>query len=980
MSSSTPPSDPPSHAPPGAGGPDPASAGDGRRGRRRLLLIAALAAAILAALLLCLWADPPRPFDYFRAKAAELDHDPERVRAWVADDVATLPYRGDVKGPLGALWEGAGSPEEKRALARAVLAHCPGGGDVTLDDVAPERDLAGVADAPVHGLSVVHRALRADGEPVETGVWSGPIGDLVGDVHSVRVPRAGRTVVEVRGDPPRLEEVDTEGAAGEELVFRIERPGAEPLEVVRELWRAGNRVGLDSAAAGDLHAFVVWPCRIGDDVREREELRLEESGRREAAVGVHYLRLLDYARRADAILGATESAYGVRARFDLPRILFSSEIEHDGRTAQALDLRQNAVAFTGDRTAAWQAANARSWQEAALEHRFLEEALGVPARTAWGLFQRLQETRPDEPGRRLRLASAALARLVERPGWEGVTLAVAGGGGPRVRASRADDGGVRLEGGPVTAEVAARLGEALELSFDADGRLAATFAGDALGEAAVAVEATLLGAAGEAPTPPDYALAVTVDRAPALVAPGAAFRFGGPPGEGGGRARHEVVVTPADGGVTLDYVVRDGLHVVRGRRTVSAGALAGATRHNPHYGRGESEQADATSFCVSRAVADRLRAGEPAPFALLAARELVVGEEGGERAVAWEGDLVPRGEAELTCRVNGVEATLPALRASAGEREVVLLDDPAFPVGLADRLVAIETAIPARLVDAEGLAWVGVTVAVGDAELETDVDGAFTIPAGAPGVDDRSRARCVVRRTAPTPAGPEERVLGEVEVDLSAPGLDGITVALPRPEVDVRLIEPAEADALEALAVSGQVKRHARRYLDAGRTVAIPARMVDTGFGEAVGFFAHDPATGDLVGVTEDGLHGSSSSWAALRNEIQQELLDRVWEAREDLQKDGIHPIHMIRGFVVAFGVYATHRLKGLEHDEVVRRMLDEMEAWEAQTNLFTHVPGAIADTEAGGLVSKVGNANGKVSFYVGYLSALAFLHEELGR
>jgi len=198
--------------------------------------------------------------------------------------------------------------------------------------------------------------------------------------------------------------------------------------------------------------------------------------------------------------------------------------------------------------------------------------------------------------------------------------------------------------------------------------------------------------------------------------------------------------------------------------------------------------------------------------------------------------------------------------------------------------------------------------------------------------------------------------------------------------VDVRRIAPEGREELEGLELSEQVKRHARRALAAGRTIAIPARMVDTPFGERVAFFAHDPASGNLIGVSEDGLHGASSNWDDLRNQIQQELASTLSDNAEDLAKDGVHPIHMIRGFIVAWTVYATYRLRGMSHDQTVARMIEEMERWEQSSNLFTNVPDWVGDTEAGGLVSKVGNTNGPTSFYLGYLMALGFLHEELGR
>ena len=62
------------------------------------------------------------------------------------DDVRLLNYRGSVKGPLGTLWESAGSPEEKLALCRAILTHCANAPAVTVENVAPDRNRAADAD------------------------------------------------------------------------------------------------------------------------------------------------------------------------------------------------------------------------------------------------------------------------------------------------------------------------------------------------------------------------------------------------------------------------------------------------------------------------------------------------------------------------------------------------------------------------------------------------------------------------------------------------------------------------------------------------------------------------------------------------------------------------------------------------------------------------------------------------------------------
>ncbi|MEZ6188362.1 MAG: hypothetical protein R3F62_25595 [Planctomycetota bacterium] len=81
-----------------------------------------------------------------------------------------------------------------------------------------------------------------------------------------------------------------------------------------------------------------------------------------------------------------------------------------------------------------------------------------------------------------------------------------------------------------------------------------------------------------------------------------------------------------------------------------------------------------------------------------------------------------------------------------------------------------------------------------------------------------------------------------------------------------------------------------------------------------------------------------------------------------DPQKDGVHPIHMIRGWSWRSGSTPLAGSRAWSTDEIVRHMLDQMEAWEQQTNVFGNLPDSVGDTEAGGLVSQVGNANGATS------------------
>src|SRR4051794_7361221 len=112
-------------------------------GKRRVAAAFVAVAIVIIVILLLLRNCHPaavvqeRPFDYFVAKAGELGNDPGRILTYVRDQVPTLDYRGNVKGALGSLWNGAGSPEEKVLLADALLAAAGKTAKTTLNEVCP---------------------------------------------------------------------------------------------------------------------------------------------------------------------------------------------------------------------------------------------------------------------------------------------------------------------------------------------------------------------------------------------------------------------------------------------------------------------------------------------------------------------------------------------------------------------------------------------------------------------------------------------------------------------------------------------------------------------------------------------------------------------------------------------------------------------------------------------------------------------------
>jgi len=932
-----------------------------RSRRRRVILgLTLLVLVILALLLLRLRCDGPAgpgAFDYFKAKAAALNNDADRILKFVRDEVRPLPYRGDVKGALGSLWDGAGSPEEKVSLARALLAHASTPRTAGLDDVAPRRDKAADKTGTQYKLTITHR-LGIAGAAKETPVFSGPAGSLVGDVHTIDMPDASTTRIVLRGGAGATKVIGHSDAVSEEIVFTVERPGGKPLTVVRELWHKDNRTGPRGPLPGDRHDFVVLPCRVDAYVREKEELLLSQRGRKDAPEARGYLALLDYLRQSDEVLGLLEKHKKVRAQFELPRILILSRFNLPATPGYAFDLRLNRTAFEGGRVEAHIASQMRSFIESGLEQHFLTGWSGMPSSSTYDVFCQLRGDYPNNQPRRIENIVAALAALGQYPGPDGkVTFRARPADGrdtkdsPAVVATRQPGGAIRLVGGPVNPAFARDLAKAkIDIPYASDGRLDASF--DALPQAALAAEVTLMAAHVRPAVSPAYVLETTIDcGAEPLVSPEARFHFAW--GEGAGKTDQRIRIVECSDALQTAWRVQDSTRPASGTRTVSESALAEATVHNPWYRAGDSQQDKVTSFCVSRKVLAALKSGRSIDMAM-EGRYTEKDDPDGPRPREWKGPVSPAGAATCRVRINGQEEDIRTVRCNIRGAPVAILDDALYPVGMADKLVEVWTSIRGRVVDENGLGISNATVRIGEEKDAVTVvtwpDGNFRLPPSS--IGGYGKAKVTVLR--------HDVVLGRREVDLTAPGRKAVTISVPRNRNDLVFLAPREAERLKKLPLSDQAKRHALRDLQAGRLVVIPGKMVRMGPGRTtVGYYAYDVLSGNIVGVTEDGLNGSNT------------LPDAEWEAAlasmiSDLIKTRLKPpksplpfIHLYRGAHTAAWTYCTYRLEGLEHAEAIIRMVVEMDSWEKATNLmenFGEAAGQLPWTRDGGWNKEAGD------------------------
>ncbi|MBX9622883.1 MAG: hypothetical protein K2X82_03625, partial [Gemmataceae bacterium] len=96
--------------------------------------------------------------------------------------------------------------------------------------------------------------------------------------------------------------------------------------------------------------------------------------------------------------------------------------------------------------------------------------------------------------------------------------------------------------------------------------------------------------------------------------------------------------------------------------------------------------------------------------------------------------------------------------------------------------------------------------------------------------------------------------------------------------VPVVTLTGAAPAALDALAISADAKALISLALARGLEVRVPARPVDVAGGPAVAWYTADPATGEVVGVLEDGSHGFFNQ-ASLNAQTSNNITFLFWVA-----------------------------------------------------------------------------------------------------
>ena len=355
-----------------------------------------------------------------------------------------------------------------------------------------------------------------------------------------------------------------------------------------------------------------------------------------------------------------------------------------------------------------------------------------------------------------------------------------------------------------------------------------------------------------------------------------------------------------------------------GTRQISGAALASATTHNPWYRTGPSRQNDATSFCVSRDVFGQIAAGKAVSLSVQA-RMSDKDDPLARRPIEYTAPLTPVGRGTHEVTINGRKSSIKIINCKLKEADVAILDDPTFPVGMADKLTNIVTGVRARLVDETGVPISGTKVTI-TAPKPDGGTAQFTRRLRRPAMD-RCGSRPHRIGVGPTTYGKASVVVKiyrndepiETTADFTNPGLETVEIKITRPRPKLMYFTSSNAGNIGNLPVSNQVKRHARRDAMAGQLVVIPDRMVSDGIRSYIGYYACDRATGYYVGVTEDGLNGSNAWQQAVMTAVQAAYKARP---KTSTKTGATAPFQMFRGAVISWWTYCTDRLAGDSNKE----------------------------------------------------------------
>lgn len=386
---------------------------------------------------------PQEDFDYIAAKADELDHDPDRILEFVAKEIGEQDYEGVLKGAVGTLFSGAGNDEDRASLLVALLRASEiearfARSESTWVQMHNGDDWENLLETPgkptwtgeslesdrYHHLTVALRRSHQEGL-LQRALDLRPA-DLA--PHPVILSFEGNeAILSVPGQDAEAR-VELDGSPGEtlSLVFSHRAPNQEKAyQVSREIFTRRYSDEFVRFDKRDRHLIAVAPWSLPAWVYQKELELLDEGSRKfsDDQSGNAYRLALSCLKKSDEATKAIADHFQTSCYFKHPRLIISSvhfDQNSKGATSIALDLRENNIFIEGDLSARSSVGVTRSTYEASLEAALVSQISGRPPVSAFPILQQLFDRRLPSTPERLRLYASSLERMLKeaRPGAE----------------------------------------------------------------------------------------------------------------------------------------------------------------------------------------------------------------------------------------------------------------------------------------------------------------------------------------------------------------------------------------------------------------------------------------------------------------------------------------------------------------------------------------------------------------------------------
>jgi len=979
------------------------------RKQRKALLVLLMIALLVALIAVFLWsAGKGEPYDYVAAKAEALGDDPDRIIAFVQDEVAGQDYEGCLRGPVGTLFSGAGNDVDRSALLVALLRKAGAEArfawaDTTWVEIAEGdkwKDLltSGPADAaatvrtgddlPTEVFHTLTVTLRLTGQGLsDEASLALRTAELA--THPLLLSfSGGEAVLSVAGLDPELRLPVNKGKDETlALVFTHQGPGeAKPTVFTREIYtrKYPDYPAMDDPRNRHIITVAPWSLSRWAYDKERELTQSELKAFPDEHARSSYLLVLAYMVESDEALAVMAGHFKAAAYFTRPRVIITSANFTKGSDLPAwcaIDLRQNAVHVAGDETVRAAIGVTRSAYEGSLEADILARATGRPPISAFSALQQLfDRARPSTP-ERLRFYASSLERLLKET-TQGATLTFVAGEGRQVVFERGQGEELILK------SISESLTAAMEKAKVEWGVLESKKLTDKdFGRAALELE-TLFGPVAGGST--DYRPTIDVEESTRelLVADSRIFLMRTVEKGKEAIVSLEYQFLSVDGDISyesIDYWDETNKRPIRSSLTLRIPAESVESSHvlSRYYSQGLYDKGN-MFLMASREVHRELK-------------------EEGETVIRFmkgDGDLTDPIKLYLThmkeepIYVNSRERTIGILYAAGGfvkdnpkkkpfddvkpipldkenNRWVInrwkILDNPRYPL-IGIKGSRFQTAISGRVVSER--------TGLGIPDAKVTVEG--TRVAGTSWGDGRFLLPVIKKRFGEfaVSASREGYAATKVKIDFTKPDAFPISLKLvPRPSPeDFVWVTAGDAEAeLKKTEATDRVRDLVRAALSENPELAalVPKRRIALGGSFCHAWLLFDRSNFHITGVTEDGLHGSSfvggmaSDWASNSARAGLGIGGSPYATQTGV-------INYYTGFISSWYAYSAGKL------DAISQMMDGKEFTDvghahAMKFAMDFLNGMSGLTEgAGGMVGRMAGFRGD-QFKAGFMAGLEF-------